>query len=140
MRLQINYKENKQTNKKKHMRVTQYATKLPMGHWRNQREIHKIAGDKWKWKQNDSNSVGCSINSSKREDHSDKSLFQERKLKNKTNKKKHLDWKTKLKQGAKCVIKQWKQNWQICWEERKERKGRKNRFAKLNRDRGRTYT
>ena len=62
------------------MRVTQHATKVPMSHWRNQRGIHKIAGDKWKWKHNDSNSMGFSKNSSKREDHIDKILFQENKL------------------------------------------------------------
>ena len=29
---------------------------------------------------------------------------------------------TKLKQGPKWGIKQWKQNLKICWKERKERK------------------
>ena len=61
--------------KKKYVRVTQYATKLPMDHWRNQRAIHKIAGDKLKWKHNDSNSMEFSKNNSKREDHSDKVYF-----------------------------------------------------------------
>ena len=78
MRLQINYKVKKKTKQKKYVRVTQYATKLPMGHWRNQRGIHKIAGDKGKWKHNDSNSMGFSKNSSKREDHSDKVYFKKR--------------------------------------------------------------
>ena len=35
----------------------------------------------------------------------------------------------KQKQDAKWGIKQWKQNLQICWKERKERKERKNRYA-----------
>ena len=39
------------------------------------RAIHKIAGDKLKWKHNDSNSMGFSKNNSKREDHSDKVYF-----------------------------------------------------------------
>ena len=48
-------------------------------------------------------------------------------VKNKTNLS--TNWKTKLKQGAKWGIKQWKQNEQIYWEEKKERKERKNRYA-----------
>ena len=43
-------------------------------------------------------------------------------VKNKANLS--TNWKTKLKQGAKWGIKQWKQNQQICWEERKERNER----------------
>ena len=41
-------------------------------------------------------------------------------VKNKSNLS--TNWKTKLKQGAKWGIKQWKNNCQICWEKRKERK------------------
>ena len=52
-------------------------------------------------------------------------------VKNKTNLS--TNWKTKLKQGAKWGIKQWKQNLQICWKERKERKESMNRYANLNR-------
>ena len=44
-------------------------------------------------------------------------------VKNKTNLS--TNWKTKLMQGAKWEIKQWKLNKQISWEERKERKSRK---------------
>ena len=47
--------------------------------------------------------------------------------------------KTKLKQDVNWGIKQWKQNYQICWEERRERKERKNRYAKLNRGRWRRF-
>ena len=32
------------------MESKQYATKQPMGHWRNQRGILKIPWEKWKWK------------------------------------------------------------------------------------------
>ena len=43
-----------------------------------------------------------------------------------------INWKTKLKQGAKWEIRKWKQNYQICWEEKKEN-------AKLNRYRWRRF-
>ena len=56
-------------------------------------------------------------------------------IKNKANLS--TNWKTKLKQGAKWRIKQWKQNEQICWEKRKEIKERNNRYTKLNRGRWR---
>ena len=71
-----------------------------MSHWRNLRGIHKIAGDKWKWKHNDSNSMGFSKNSSKREDHIDKILFQENKLNEIPNTTPRLGKKKKVK--ARC--------------------------------------
>ena len=57
--------------------------------------------------------------------------------KNKTNES--INWKTKLKQDAKWGIKQWKQDYQIHCEVRKERKERNNRYAKLNRGRWRRF-
>ena len=48
------------------MEAKQYATKQPMDHWINQRN-KKIHVDKWKQKQNDPKSMGCSKSSSKRE-------------------------------------------------------------------------
>ena len=45
MRLEINYKE-KTAKKYKYVEAKQYATKLPMDHWRNQRGNKKIPRDK----------------------------------------------------------------------------------------------
>ena len=65
------------------MEARQYATKQPMGHWRNQRRNQKIPGDKWKWKHNHPKSVGHSKSSPKRRVYSDKILPKEaRKISN----------------------------------------------------------
>ena len=51
--------------------------KKPIGQWKNQRGNEKISPDKWKWKQNNPNSVGCSKSSSKREVYGNTVLPQE---------------------------------------------------------------
>ena len=70
-----------------------------------------------KWKQSSKNKVQYIDSANK----GNKKLYLPIK-KNKANLS--TNWKTKLKQGAKWRIKQWKQNCQICWEEKKERKER----------------
>ena len=49
MRLEINHKGKKTCKIHKHMEATQYVTKQPMDHWRNQRRNKKIPRDKWQW-------------------------------------------------------------------------------------------
>ena len=61
IRLEINCKQLKLVETK------QYATKQPMGHWRNQRRNNKILRNKWKWKHNNPKPMICSKSSSKRE-------------------------------------------------------------------------
>ena len=58
------------------METKQYVTKYPRDHWRNQRGNQKIPRDKWQWKHHDPKPMGCSKNSSKREDYSYISLPQ----------------------------------------------------------------
>ena len=59
------------------MDTKQYATKQSMDQWRNQRGNQNIPRDKWKWKHNDPNPMGCSKSSSNRELYSNTILPQE---------------------------------------------------------------
>ena len=52
--------------------------KKPIGQWKNQRGNEKISPDKWKWKQNNPNSVGCNKSSSKGRIYDDTGLLQEK--------------------------------------------------------------
>ena len=66
--------------KHKHMADTkQDASKQLMGQWRNQRGKQKISCDKWKWKQNIPNLMGCSKSHYRKEVSGDKSLQKEKK-------------------------------------------------------------
>ena len=65
------------------MKAKQYATKQPIGHWRDQKGKKEIPGEKWKWKHNDPKSMGCNKSNSKREVCYSRSLPQEiRKISN----------------------------------------------------------
>ena len=64
------------------MEAKHYATKQPMGHWRNRRGNQQILGVKWKWKHSNPKSMRPSKSSSKREVYSNTSLTQETRKKN----------------------------------------------------------
>ena len=67
------------------MEATQYTTRQPMDHWRNQRGNQKIPRDKWKLKHKwNPKPMRCSKSNSKREVYRDTILPQEtRKISNK---------------------------------------------------------
>ena len=75
IKLEINYKKKTGTNHK-YVEIKQQATKKPMGQWRNW-DFFLNTWDKWKWKYNLPNSMGCSKSSSKRKVHSNTVLPQE---------------------------------------------------------------
>ena len=49
------------------MEAKHYVTKQPMDHWRNQRGNQKIPREKWNKKHDDTNPMGPSKSTSKRE-------------------------------------------------------------------------
>ena len=77
MRLEINYDKKKNNENHKHLEATQYTTKQPMAHWRNQEEIKRYL------ETNDSEDIdspkplGHSKSSSEREVYSNTILSQE---------------------------------------------------------------
>ena len=80
MELDINYKEKKKKNckKHKHMEIKQHISKQPTGYWRNQKGNQKISRNKWQWKHNNPKPMGCSKSSSKREVYGNTILPQEK--------------------------------------------------------------
>ena len=52
------------------MEAKQYVTKQPRDHWRNQSRNQKIPRDKWQWKLDDPEPMGCGKSSSKKEAYS----------------------------------------------------------------------
>ena len=73
MRLEINYK--KETKKLKHVEAKQYATKQPMDHWRNEREIKRYLDTNEENMR--SKTYGMQQDSSKKEVYSNTCLPQE---------------------------------------------------------------
>ena len=67
------------------MEIKQHGSKWQIGYWRNQKWNKKISGNKWQWKHNNSELMGCSESSCKREIYSNTVLPQE------TRKKHRID-------------------------------------------------
>ena len=49
------------------MEIKQYVAKQPTGYCRNQKGNKKICRNKWQWKHNNSEPMGCSKSSSKKQ-------------------------------------------------------------------------
>ena len=82
--------EKKNTKNQKHMEAKQYATKQPMGHWRNQEEIKKYLETNENKNTYDPISMGCSKSRFKREVYSNTSLPQETNKQLKVSRRKQI--------------------------------------------------
>ena len=81
------------------MEIKQHVPKKLTGYWRNQRGNKKKSRNKWEWKHDISECIGCSESSSKREVYSNTILPQE--IKKTSNRQPNFTPKTTEKWGTK---------------------------------------